>query len=129
MKGVLLVTHSTMCEGVKESCEMIIGERMNIETLSLQEEGVEIFREKLVDKIDHMRKLYDDLIVVTDIPNATPYNECLRYSLSHERCLKIISGMNLAMIIELAIYSITDIDTDDLIKQIIETGKNSITSS
>lgn len=43
MKAILLVTHSTMCEGVKASCEMIIGQKENLYTCSLTEEGVDNF--------------------------------------------------------------------------------------
>ncbi len=126
MKGILLVTHSSMCEGVKASCEMIVGPKNNIETASLQEEGVDLFREELTKKLDTMRERYDDVIVVTDIPNATPYNECLRYSLSHGRRLKIVSGMNLAMVIELAMDDLAEAEAGALVDQVIETGKNSI---
>lgn len=44
MKGLLLVTHSNMCQGIKESCEMIVGNQNNMKTVSLKEEGVEIFQ-------------------------------------------------------------------------------------
>ena len=44
MKAILLVTHSTMCEGVKASCEMIIGQKENLYTCSLTEEGVDNYR-------------------------------------------------------------------------------------
>lgn len=30
MKGLLLVTHSNMCQGIKESCEMIVGNQNNM---------------------------------------------------------------------------------------------------
>lgn len=47
MKGLLLVTHSNMCQGIKESCEMIVGNQNNMKTVSLKEEGVEIFKNEL----------------------------------------------------------------------------------
>lgn len=126
MKGIILVTHSTMCEGVKKSCEMIVGEQSNIETVSLTEEGVEIFRKILSNKITEMSKDYESIFLVTDIPHATPYNECYRYILAHKNKIKLITGMSLAMVVELAIYSNLDINDKQLMKQILETGKNSI---
>ena len=35
MKGLLLVTHSNMCQGIKESCEMIVGNQNNMKTCLL----------------------------------------------------------------------------------------------
>ena len=119
MKGILLVTHGSLCQGIYESCEMIIGEKENIYTLSLDEEGVELFRQ--------IEAIYDDIIIVTDIPNATPYNECCRYILSHQSSAKLLSGMNLAMVIELAIFASTDIQNEELCLQVLESARQSLT--
>lgn len=127
MKGILLVTHGSLAQGIYESCQMIVGEKENIFTLSLGEEGVEIFRHQLEEKLNQMETMYNDVIIVTDIPNATPYNECCRYLLSHQSSSKLISGMNLTMIIELAIFSSTDMQTDELCLQVLESAKQSLT--
>ncbi len=127
MKGILLVTHGTLCKGIYESCQMIVGEKENIDTLSLGEEGVELFRKQLETKLSQMEKTYDEMIIVTDIPNATPYNECCRYILSHQSSAVLLSGMNLAMIIELAIFASTDMRTEDLCLQVLESAKQSLT--
>ena len=123
MKGILLVTHGFLCQGIYESCEMIIGEKENIYTLSLDEEGVELFRHKLEERLSQIEAIYDDIIIVTDIPNATPYNECCRYILSHQSSAKLLSGMNLAMVIELAIFASTDIQNEELCLQVLESAR------
>ena len=127
MKGILLVTHGSMAQGIYESCQMIVGEKENILTLSLDEEGVEKFRYQLEEKLIQMESMYEDVIIVTDIPNATPYNECCRYILSHQSSVKLLSGMNLAMVIELAIYAEIDIKSEDLCHQVLESAKQSLT--
>ena len=127
MKGILLVTHGSLCQGIYESCEMIIGEKENIYTLSLDEEGVELFRHKLEERLSQIEAIYDDIIIVTDIPNATPYNECCRYILSHQSSAKLLSGMNLAMVIELAIFASTDIQNEELRLQVLESARQSLT--
>ena len=96
-------------------------------TVSLKEEGVEIFKNELESTLNDMLKMYSDIIILTDIPNATPYNECYRFKLSHEKDnIFILSGMNLAMAIELAIYSSSDMEVEELLTQVLETGKMSI---
>lgn len=127
MKGILLVTHGSLAQGIYESSQMIVGEQDNIFTLSLGEEGVEIFRHQLEERLIEMEAMYEDVIIVTDIPNATPYNECCRYLLSHQSTSRLISGMNLTMVIELAIFASADIQTDELCLQVLESAKKSLT--
>lgn len=127
MKGILLVTHGSLAQGIYESSQMIVGEQDNIFTLSLGEEGVEIFRHQLEERLIEMEAMYKDVIIVTDIPNATPYNECCRYLLSHQSTSRLISGMNLTMVIELAIFASADIQTDELCLQVLESAKKSLT--
>ena len=51
----------------------------------------------------------------------------MRGILSHEKDnIFILSGMNLAMVIELAIYSSSDMEVEELLTQVLETGKMSI---
>ncbi|WP_249028782.1 PTS sugar transporter subunit IIA [Tannockella kyphosi] len=126
MRGILLVSHSTMCVGVKDSLEMIMGPQEVVDTISLGEDGVESFRAALEDKISKMNETFDEIIIVTDIPNATPYNECFRYIRKHEVDYAVVAGMNLAMVIELAIFSQTDMSTEDLVNQAMETGKTAV---
>lgn len=127
MKGILLVTHGPLCQGIYESCQMIVGEKENMSTLSLGEEGIELFRHQLEERLDWMEKEYEDVIIVTDIPNATPYNECCRYILSHQSQSQLLSGMNLAMVIELAIFASMQIKTEDLCNQVLDSGRISLT--
>ena len=127
MKGILLVTHGSLCQLIFESCEMIFGEKENLYILSLDEEGVELFRHKLEERLSQIEAIYDDIIIVTDIPNATPYNECCRYILSHQSSAKLLSGMNLAMVIELAIFASTDIQYEELCLQVLESARQSLT--
>ena len=85
------------------------------------------FRHKLEERLSQIEAIYDDIIIVTDIPNATPYNECCRYILSHQSSAKLLSGMNLAMVIELAIFASTDIQNEELCLQVLESARQSLT--
>lgn len=126
MRGILLVSHSTMCQGVKDSLEMIMGVQDHVGTISLTEDGVEVFRDALENKILEMKMTYDELIIVTDIPNATPYNECFRYVRKHNANDTVLSGMNLAMVIELSIFALTDMETSGLVNQVMETSRSAV---
>ena len=79
MERLVLIQIWQIFKGGKASCEMIIGQKENLYTCSLTEEGVDNFRVHLVAIIEKLEKEYKEVIIVTDIPNATPYNECCRY--------------------------------------------------
>lgn len=127
MIGILLVSHGDMCLGVKNSCEMIAGEQRNLHCVSLTLEGVDTFREELEKKLQKMEKEFEDVVIVADIPNATPFNECFRYILKNESSAQLISGMNLPMVIELSIASTESSDLGSLVEQALDSGKMSIT--
>lgn len=126
MLGIVLVSHSELCVGMKKSCEMIVGEQPHIATISLGDEGVEEFREKLQHCLSSMEKTYSDIIMVSDIPNATPYNECYRYILANQSKAMLLSGMNLIMVIELAIIREHCTDSTKLADQSLESAKMGI---
>lgn len=126
MLGIILISHGEMCEGVRKSSEMIVGANEDLYSLSLTEEGVEAFRDNLTRLFTKLEKSYDQLIVVTDIPNATPYNETYRYILENKSKVILLSGMNLPMIIELLLMSENTTDYNKLVDQVLESGKFSI---
>lgn len=126
MVGILLVSHSELCVGMKKSCEMIAGDQSDMYTISLSEEGVDDFRKNLSEMISTLEKQYEKVFLVTDIPNATPYNECYRYILSNKSSSILLSGMNLTLVLELCIMKDTMEDSEALARQVMESGKISI---
>lgn len=128
MIGVLVTSHGNLCKEIINSAEMITGKQDYIWSVALDEEGIDLYEKKLINKLDEIMSLCEAVIIMADITNATPYNCSLKYLMKNEtnKNLFLISGYNLAVIIELLISrSYTD-NIEDLLKNIIDSGKKSM---
>ena len=74
MLGIIVVTHSTLCNGLIESGEFISGKLNNVRAVSLDSEGVEVFRNKLEEAVDDLEKECEAILFMADLKCATPYN-------------------------------------------------------
>lgn len=122
---IVVASHGAFCHGLVESYKMIAGDNSDIYAVSLTVEGIgEFSRElsKLVDKLI----LEDDILIMTDIQGGTPYNESLKYMLDKPENIKVISGMNLPMLIEIGLALNNDMEIDQLVNRAVEIGRKSI---
>ena len=127
MIGILILTHGDFCQGIRDGSEMIVGSQSDIETLSLTEEGIDIFHQKVIKVMDEFREKYTYVIVLTDFKNATPYNEAYRYILSkNDNKFFLITGVNLPLLVELLIKRSNVNDIEVLIQDLIDVGKSAI---
>lgn len=95
-KQLILISHGHLCEGLKESVEMIMGPQKNIHTVALlPEEGMEQFQAKF----EKVTKDLSDFIVLCDLMGGTPCNTVVKKILSGED-IDLYAGMNLPMVIE-----------------------------
>ena len=121
MKGILLISHGMMAEGMKDSLSMFFGNDIpQLETMRLlmesnaKEFGVEMRRK--VEALDSG----DGVIIFADVMGGTPCNQALQ--MVCER-VQVIVGMNLPMLME---FLPTREFSDMMVSQIVETGKNAI---
>ncbi|MGX7072421.1 PTS sugar transporter subunit IIA [Helcococcus kunzii] len=63
---LLLLSHGSFGEGIKESYRMIAGDDSNILTISLTDEGIGIFTEKVESLLDELTK-DNRVLVFTDM--------------------------------------------------------------
>src|SRR5699024_1177434 len=121
MKGILFISHGKMAEGIVDSLTMFFGEKPeNIDHLGLSyDEGPENFKEQLEDKIVNLNK-GDGVIIFADLFGGTPANTV---SLFASNDCQIISGMNLAMVLEcVGTRKASNLSMDEL----VQTGKEGI---
>jgi fructoselysine and glucoselysine-specific PTS system IIA component len=93
----IIATHGRMASGIKSSLEMIIGQTEGlflIEAYIEGNKGIEEELERVLSNIDTQA----ELIVFTDLLGGSITNQVLR--LTHGRNIHIVSGFNLAMLIE-----------------------------
>jgi len=93
----LIATHGRMASGVKSSLEIIIGQTENIFLIEAYTEG----NKGIEEELEHTLKGFDstdELIVFTDLLGGSITNQVLRYT--RDRNIHIVSGFNLALLIE-----------------------------
>ena len=107
-----------------KSLELLMGEQKNVTGLGLhQGESVEDLKNKDLEVLDNNNDQYDETIILVDLLGGSPSNVALR-SLANYRDLKIITGLNLPVLINLINFTDTEDDTNKLIKDSIEVGQN-----
>ncbi|KRM81489.1 PTS system fructose subfamily transporter subunit IIA [Limosilactobacillus coleohominis DSM 14060] len=107
-----------------KSLELLMGEQKNVTGLGLhQGESVDDLKNKVLEILDNNKDQYDETIILVDLLGGSPSNVALR-SLANYRDLKIITGLNLPVLINLINFTDTEDDTNKLIKDSIEVGQN-----
>jgi PTS system fructose IIA component. len=118
---LVVVTHSTIAEGLKKAAEMIVGPQKNIFSINFYpDDGPEDLLKRITDTIGH--DIEEEILFLTDIPGGTPANMC--FMLTQNYKAEVITGVNLPMILEL--LTNTDLGLNDSIDLVVESGKSSI---
>lgn len=127
MIQIVIATHGSLSEGLKNAIELIMGESENMHTFSLyQNTGIEVFGTSMLKKIEAI-KTDDGIIVFTDLFGASPYNQAtLKMKNIQDVNYRIISGVNLPMVIECLTLCRMGVALDDLWKQVVDAGREGI---
>ncbi len=98
MRGYLLISHGAFAEALRESLQMITGERTDLFAVGLaHEDGPESFSAKLDNKLTEM-KGFDEIFVFTDLLGGSPGNAAVTKFIANDK-VHVISGMNFPMLL------------------------------
>ena len=124
MVGIIVVSHGTMAEGMLNAAGMIVGPLDDILPVSLKEaDAVEDLMGRIAQAVDQVDS-GDGVLILVDAFGASPFNAGARLALARPK-IEVISGMNLPMLMELAI-SREGMNLDELVKIALEAGTTSI---
>lgn len=98
MKGVILISHGKMAEGMLDSARLFMGDEIpQLEALCLLEgESPDEFREKL-EQLIRETDTGDGVIVLADLYGGTPSNQAMAF-LSDE--FDLIAGANFSLLLQ-----------------------------
>jgi PTS system mannose-specific IIA component len=121
--GILVCTHSSLADSLKQAIEMLMGPQENFETLGLYEGG-DVFSlcEEIKKQVGNMHTKKN--LVFTDLFGASPSNAAAM-SLVDINAV-IITGVNLPMLAEVLTLRGQQQDLNDLVIDIVNKGKDSI---
>lgn len=128
MIGICVISHGSFACGLKDSCELILGEQDQFLTVGLRNgNDFDEFKENVLNSIKAVNQ-EDGVIVFVDLFGASPYNSVL-FSFPELISLgidvRMITGVNLPMIIE-ACDKRSNMKLEDLFHKVIHTGKEYI---
>lgn len=124
--GILLVSHSNLANGMKTATEFVSGEQEHFYALGLDSSGIEAFKNKLLVTLKQLEQEVTNLIIICDIPSGSPGANALVLANETSLTTTVISGMNLALILDLVLMREFK-ETDSLVADAINSAITSIT--
>lgn len=126
MIGLVLVSHGTLAEGLVDAMSMITGPQEAVRAVGLLEtEDVEGLMDKILSAVNEVDSGEGALIMV-DLFGASPFNASARLVLSSpERKLEVVTGVNLAMVVELVVQR-EGLTLNDAVELVLEVAPKSV---
>lgn len=103
MTGVVLVTHKDFGERLAREAENILGEPVNIGTVSVSYDAVPTQAKEALKAAFDLSDAGSGLLVLTDLPGATPHNLALEAVRGYQA--RVVSGLNLPMLLKVLNYA------------------------
>lgn len=126
MVGILMVSHGQMSQGIADSLHMIIGEIEQLDYLGLYEGAdFDAFKETIHDMAAELDS-GDGVVVMVDLFGASPYNAAaanMKAWMKEGHRVRLLTGMNLPMVIEAISQRFSDASLDNLYPIIMDTAK------
>jgi mannose PTS system EIIA component len=123
MVGILIVSHYTLGESIRDTASLIIGAHENVVALALNKnDKAEVFGEKIkaaVEKLD----TGGGVLIFADMFGGTPCNLAMALYLNNEK-IKIITGFNLPIVLDAIMHSGKPLN--ELVKLLIEKREKTI---
>ncbi|MDU5111037.1 MAG: PTS sugar transporter subunit IIA [Clostridium sp.] len=124
MYEIIVATHGKLSEGFRDTIDMVMGERKGLYFIEFsQNDEIENLREKFIN-ITNSIKDENEILILTDLFGGTPCNTAIKIALESELRIKILSGVNLPMLIEAVLNQ--DSILDEVIESILSSSKQGI---
>ncbi len=126
MLKIVLCTHSNLANGLKDSVEMILGSEMKDLIIMPFLEGDDMmeYSDKLKNIAEEYEKNGDKYVFLVDLYGATPFNASAAALANFNT--KIISGVNLGLLLELLVGRDFSEDYDLLLEESLEKAKDNM---
>lgn len=119
---IVVTSHGDLCSGILNSMELIAGKQENVFPVKLTESGIGNFSENLKSVLDELTT-QDQVLILCDLKGGTPYNQSYQYYLENPNNVRVVSGLNLSMLIETAMMLGSTNDLDFLADIAVQAGQ------
>ena len=103
--------------------DMLVGKNDQIMTIELNDSGIRDFRRRFAELMD--RHQSGQVLILTDLRNGTPHLVAKEYEEAHPDSVRVVSGANLPMVLELG-HNLISADLDDAARRAIQVGRGDI---
>lgn len=124
--GILLVSHANLAKGMKTAAEFVAGEQKQFYAIGLGNSGIESFKTQLRLTLQQLEQDVTKLIIISDIPSGSPGANALVLANETSLPTRVLSGMNLALILEIVLMRELK-ELDVLVSDAINSSRASIT--
>ncbi|MDO5409671.1 MAG: PTS system fructose subfamily transporter subunit IIA [Lachnospiraceae bacterium] len=124
MRKYLFASHAYMAEGTKSSLELILGKQESVDILCAYVKEPYDIKEEIHRKLSELDP-EDEMIVVTDLFGGSVNNEFMTVAAENEN-VYLVSGMNLALCMNLVVRKDDDCTTDALIRDCMEETRDTL---
>ena len=122
MRKFLLASHAYLAKGMKSSLELILGEQERVDVLCAYTDEQYDIKVEIEKKLTALQP-EDELIVITDLFGGSVNNEFTSLLTNTDKKIYLISGMNLALVMNLVVNKDEDVDIESMIKDCMEESK------
>lgn len=128
MFKIIIATHGTLSEGLKDAADVIVGMVDGIKTHTLVKgASVDALGAEIMASLQEVDE-GEGVIIFTDLISASPYNQSMIAinQLSGAHNVHVIAGVSLPMLLEAINHQLIQTSIEEAVPQIIEQGSNSI---
>jgi len=124
MVGVIIVSHGALAQELVNTAAMLVGKGENVEFVGINPgDDPEEFYERVV-KAAERADTGKGVVALVDIFGGTPNNTV--YRASKTRNIRIVTGVNVPMVIYAFTERNNEMTQDELIEGLIRTGRSEI---
>mgnify|MGYP002622679534 FL=1 len=123
MIGMVLVTHGRLAEEFRAALEHVVGPQEAVATVSIgPDDDMEARRNDIISAVADVEQ-GQGVVILTDMFGGTPSN--LAISITEDRNIEVIAGLNLPMLVKLARVR-GEADMRDAVRFAAEAGRKYI---
>ncbi|MGL5614717.1 MAG: PTS fructose transporter subunit IIA [Sarcina sp.] len=124
MKGIIVTGHGKFAEGIVSAMEVIAGRQKGIEIVNFSmDSSTEKLKKEIREKIDIYNR---EVLILADLAGGSPFNVSVELMGEiKEKNIEVVAGVNLAMLLELALMK--DMETmEELLQSAISVGISAV---
>ena len=120
---LVIATHEGLASGLISAHDMLAGKNDQIMTIELTDTGIRDFRARFAKLMERYQN--DQVLILTDLRNGTPHLVAEEYEEAPPDSVRVVSGVNLPMVLELG-HKLISANLDDSAKKALDIGRNEI---